>query len=89
MRWQLHGAPRGSAEIFGSRSRSLRERRRGGEEGAQKKTGATAPAFVRMMFCEDEDGLGFAGCENETGVAVQVVVVADIIVVVRGGRSGD
>ena len=43
-----------------------------------------------MMFCEDEDGLGFAGCENETGVAVQaVMVVADIIVVVRGGRSGD
>ena len=58
-----------------------------GEGGAQKKTGATEPAFVRMMFCEDEDGLGFAGCENETGVVV--VVVADIIVVVRGGRSGD
>lgn len=29
-----------------------------------------------MMFCEDEDGLGFAGCENETGA---VDVVADMV----------
>ena len=66
-------APRGSAEIFGSRSRKEWNLQ---PEGAQKKTGATAPAFVRMMFCEDEDGLGFAGCENETGA---VNVVADMV----------
>ena len=31
-----------------------------------------------MMFCEDEDGLGFAGCENETGA---VDVAADMVVI--------
>lgn len=34
------------------------------ERCAQKKTGATAPAFVRMTVCEEELGFGFvAGCE--------------------------
>ncbi len=53
------------------RSSARAPARRG--EGAQKKTGATVPAFVRMTFCVD-DGLGFvAGCEKEAGVVNAVV----------------
>ena len=54
----------------------MRARARRGGRRAQKKTGTTAPAFVRMAFC-DEEGLGFvAGCEKDAGVAN---AVADMV----------
>ncbi len=48
---------------------------------AQKKTGATALALVRMMFCEVELGFGFCTvCAQETGAANAMVDM----VLVRG-----
>ena len=47
---------------------------------AQKNTGTTAPALVRMMFCEVDDGFGFgAFWEHESGVDA----AADMVIVDR------